>query len=364
MTVSARLTGAIGSSSNPISGMTISTLLLTCLIFLSMDRTTKADTLTALIISAVVCVASSNGGTTAQDLKTGQLVGATPRFQQYAILIGALTSALVMGWTLIMLNQWGTIYTKNPAYVPQVRLPVESLKDLAIEKAGGEYAEKDTNDYYALHVKGDEIAGVKPGKYLVDKEGVFQYYIDPRINGRISVPISTKSYEAVDETRANTATPIPPNYLLDLPLEVVEEKKLKLIQLQAGSLPNFQAGGYLVDDQGIVKYRQVVKTENLRLTDSEAGDTKSAATKGIEAYEAPKTRLMQIIIDGVLNRKLPWSLVLIGALIAVAPRTRRHSGAAVRGRNLSLSGDLHADLHRRLNSLARRETDEAHRSRE
>ena len=79
VTVSSRLTGEIGSSSNPISGMTVATLLLTCLVFLSMGKTNPADRLTAMTVAAVVCIAASNGGTTSQDLKTGFLVGATPR---------------------------------------------------------------------------------------------------------------------------------------------------------------------------------------------------------------------------------------------------------------------------------------------
>ena len=86
VTVSARLTGEIGSSSNPISGMTVATLTLTCLIFLSLGWVSSPMRLLALSIAAVVCIASSNGGTTAQSLKTGFLVGATPRLAQWAIL--------------------------------------------------------------------------------------------------------------------------------------------------------------------------------------------------------------------------------------------------------------------------------------
>ncbi len=122
VTVSSRLTGEIGSSSNPISGMTIATLLLTCLIFVLVGRTVANDPtilLTSLMIAAVVCIASSNGGTTSQDLKTGFLVGATPRKQQWAILVGALTSALVIGVTMILLNAAGTWYTTQG--VPQDR---------------------------------------------------------------------------------------------------------------------------------------------------------------------------------------------------------------------------------------------------
>src|SRR5688572_12746104 len=79
VTVSSRLTGEIGSSSNPISGMTVATLLLTCLIFLIVGWTGPSYYVTALSIGGIVCIAASNGGTTSQDLKTGFLVGATPK---------------------------------------------------------------------------------------------------------------------------------------------------------------------------------------------------------------------------------------------------------------------------------------------
>src|SRR5262245_54439092 len=110
VTVSSRLTGEVGSSSNPISGMTIATLLLTCLIFVLVGKRDHLAMLTALSVAAVVCLASSNGGTTSQDLKTGYLVGATPKYQQYAILIGALTSAIVIGGTMRVRNAGGTQY--------------------------------------------------------------------------------------------------------------------------------------------------------------------------------------------------------------------------------------------------------------
>ena len=122
VTVSSRLTGEIGSSSNPISGMTVATLLLTCLIFYALSWTTAADRLAAISVAAIVCVAASNGGTTSQDLKTGYLVGATPRKQQWAIIIGALSSALVIGVILVVLNQASTVYSTRqlpqPALVP------------------------------------------------------------------------------------------------------------------------------------------------------------------------------------------------------------------------------------------------------
>src|SRR5207247_10962234 len=112
--VSSRLTGEIGSSSNPISGMTVATLLLTCLVFLLVGWTGSIYYVTALSLGGIVCIASSNGGTTSQDLKTGFLVGATPQYQQIAILIGALISAVALGPILLTMNQSGVIYVPGP----------------------------------------------------------------------------------------------------------------------------------------------------------------------------------------------------------------------------------------------------------
>jgi len=118
VTVSSRLTGEIGSSSNPISGMTVATLLITCLVFLVIGWTGPGYYVTALSVGAIVCIASSNGGTTSQDLKTGYLVGATPRNQQIAILIGALASALVLGPILLALNNAATVYVPRVSQEP------------------------------------------------------------------------------------------------------------------------------------------------------------------------------------------------------------------------------------------------------
>src|SRR5258705_11061686 len=116
VTVSSRLTGEIGSSSNPISGMTVATLLLTCLVFLLVGWTGSIYYVTALSVGGIVCIASSNGGTTSQDLKTGFLVGSTPKHQQTAILVGALASAVVLGPILLQLNDAGTIYFPNTSF--------------------------------------------------------------------------------------------------------------------------------------------------------------------------------------------------------------------------------------------------------
>ena len=108
--VSSRLTGEVGSSSCPTSGMMIATLLLTCLIFLAIGWTAPPYFVTALSIGGIVCIASSNGGTISQDLKTGFLVGSTPRSQQIAILIGTFASCIILGPILMKLNQSGTVY--------------------------------------------------------------------------------------------------------------------------------------------------------------------------------------------------------------------------------------------------------------
>src|SRR5712671_1538929 len=129
VTVSSRLTGEIGSSSNPISGMTVATLLLTCLVFLVIGWTGPTYYITALSIGGIVCIASSNGGTTSQDLKTGFLVGSTPKYQQIAILVGAAASALVLGPILLTLNDSATVYVPRVSFEPATKgVQLDSVK--------------------------------------------------------------------------------------------------------------------------------------------------------------------------------------------------------------------------------------------
>jgi putative OPT family oligopeptide transporter len=187
VTVSSRLTGEVGSSSNPISGMTVATLLLTCLAFLIIGWTAPPYFVTALSIGGIVCIAASNGGTTSQDLKTGFLVGSTPKYQQIAILIGALASALVLGPILMQLNQSGTVY-----------VPIAQSKDFSfpsgfaakpedLEKSGGQpkreiaQGTSDSTAYYVWHKTVPDFG--PPGRYLVNDQGVPVYLSDPGING-------------------------------------------------------------------------------------------------------------------------------------------------------------------------------------
>jgi putative OPT family oligopeptide transporter len=105
VTVSSRIVGIIGTSSNPISGMTIATLMATCVVFVVIGWRGDVYQAVALCVGAIVCVAAANAGATSQDLKTGFLVGATPRSQQWGFLIGVVTSSFFIAITLFMLDK-------------------------------------------------------------------------------------------------------------------------------------------------------------------------------------------------------------------------------------------------------------------
>ncbi|MDQ6787294.1 MAG: OPT/YSL family transporter, partial [Acidobacteriota bacterium] len=208
VTVSSRLTGEVGSSSNPISGMTVATLLITCLVFLLLDWT-RPDPyfVTALSIGGIVCIAASNGGTTSQDLKTGFLVGSTPRRQQIAILVGALGSALVLGPLLLLLNNNETYYQKVDASSPIANVRVTEDKlfrqngQLQAEKvASGKYAGVDTATYRVWQ-NTDPQAG-QVGKYFIDTQGKPVYFVDPGINGIIKTNEEGKKLTRYDAPKA------------------------------------------------------------------------------------------------------------------------------------------------------------------
>jgi putative OPT family oligopeptide transporter len=181
-TVSSRLTGEIGSSSNPISGMAVATLLFTCLIFLLMGWTGGQYYVTALSVGAIVCIAASNAGTTSQDLKTGFLVGSTPRLQQYAILCGAFASALILGPILLKLNDAGTVYVPAAQVAPGVTVDASKLS--ATAQLQGPQAASDGKTYKVWQ-KSDNVGG-PAGKYLVADDGKLAYLVDPGINGKYS----------------------------------------------------------------------------------------------------------------------------------------------------------------------------------
>ena len=225
VTVSSRLTGEIGSSSNPISGMTVATLLLTCLVFLFVGWTGPHYFVTALSIGGIVCIAASNGGTTSQDLKTGFLVGSTPKYQQIAILFGALASAIVLGPILLKLNDASTVYVPVTA-TAELRSPANELG--REEKLNGPQALSDQKTYRVWQRL--DPTGAAAQRYLVNDDGTPAYLVDPGING----------------------------------------------------------------------------THHVRPDGT-----------SVQKFDAPKATLMSYIIKGILSRKLPWALVLLGVMIAI-----------------------------------------------
>ncbi|MEJ1971107.1 MAG: OPT/YSL family transporter [Lacunisphaera sp.] len=228
VTVSSRLTGEVGSTSNPISGMTVATLLFTCLVFLLIGWTGSAYYVTALSIGGIVCIASSNGGTTSQDLKTGFLLGSTPKLQQYSILIGAFGSAVLLGPILMKLNDSAIVYMPAAQVAPGgLHTDVAKLNPVKQHLVGPQ-AKDDGATYYSWH-KTDAVGG-PAGKYFVNDRGDAVWLVDPGINGAYSV-------------RPDGST--------------------------------------------------------------------------VRKFDAPKATLMSYIIKGILDRKLPWALVLFGAMITI-----------------------------------------------
>lgn len=135
VTVSSRIVGLIGSSSNPISGMTIATLMATALIFVGIGWSGDAYQPIALVVGSIVCIASANAGATSQDLKTGFIVGATPIKQQLGLLIGVLVSVVAIGFTLMLLNDAigigePTAEHAKPLPAPQATLMSTVIKGL------------------------------------------------------------------------------------------------------------------------------------------------------------------------------------------------------------------------------------------
>jgi len=121
VTVASRIVGIIGSSNSPISGMTIATIMGTALVFIGVGWTGKVFEPMALVVGSMVCIAAANAGATSQDLKTGYLIGATPRYQQIALFIGVIVSSLVIGATVLFLDT-----------------PTAALREAGIEHAIGE----------------------------------------------------------------------------------------------------------------------------------------------------------------------------------------------------------------------------------
>jgi putative OPT family oligopeptide transporter len=254
VTVSSRLTGEVGSSSNPISGMTVATLLITCLAFLALGWT-AADPyfVTALSIGGIVCIAASNGGTTSQDLKTGFWVGATPRNQQIAILVGALASALVLGYLLIVLNNNETYYQKIDASSPVASEHIGEDKLFRQEGEpqletvnNGKYKGVDTTTYHVWQNTDPQEGQV--GKYLVNDQGQPVYFVDPGINGILKKDDEGKELTRYDAPKATLMSYIIKGVLgQNLPWGLVILGAMLAIVLEVSGVPSlaFAVGIYL-----------------------------------------------------------------------------------------------------------------------
>ncbi|HJU93417.1 MAG TPA: oligopeptide transporter, OPT family [Pyrinomonadaceae bacterium] len=294
VTVSSRLTGEIGSSSNPISGMTVATLLLTCLIFLVVGWSGPSYYVTALSIGGIVCIAASNGGTTSQDLKTGFLVGATPKYQQIAILVGALASALILGPILLRLNDQSTVYVPqttftavtNGSQLDAAALSALPTFDETMKPAGGGNFRLLKNDAAA-----PAVAGLDPGDYLVDESGKVVQKIDRNFPSTLRA--DTTKLGPTESVKGGFAVPDTNQYAT---WHKIDEK-------------DGPPGKYLVDSNGVPVY----------YVDPGINGTHRVAPDGssVTKYDAPKATLMSYIIKGILNQKLPWGLVLLGVMIAI-----------------------------------------------
>jgi hypothetical protein len=225
----------------------------------------------ALTTAAIVCIAASNGGTTSQDLKTGFLVGATPRRQQISLLVGVVTSALVIGFTLLFLNKsYTTIAAESYA---------DTLPEGAVTQQ--HMAGPDGRDY-RVGFMSESGRTIPQGKYLVEEGGKIAFVIDPGIAGRI--PYAAEKMEGdkpAPEGAAQKGTQLGP-----------DRKEYQLVEV--GAEAAVPAGRYLAVE-GKLAYH----------------------LKDVKKFDAPKASLFALIIDGILTRKLPWSLVLVGVMIAL-----------------------------------------------
>ncbi len=294
VTVSSRLTGEIGSSSNPISGMTVATLLLTCLIFLIVGWVGPSYYVTALSIGGIVCIAASNGGTTSQDLKTGFLVGATPKYQQIAILIGALASALILGPILLRLNDQSTVYVPQTIFKAVKDTPQVDGATLAALPSFNETAKPAGGGNFRLlknEATAPAVAGLEPGEYLVNESGKVVQKVER--NFPASLQADTSNLGPPEKVKGGLIVPDNNEYRT---WHKIEEK-------------NGPPGKYLVDAQGVPVYYVDPGINGTHRTTPDG----SSVTK----YDAPKATLMSYIIKGILNQQLPWALVLLGVMIAI-----------------------------------------------
>ncbi|MCP3101616.1 oligopeptide transporter, OPT family [Myxococcus sp. K15C18031901] len=293
VTVSARITGEIGSSSNPISGMVVATLLVTCLVYLLFGWTNSEDRFMALTTAAIVGIAASNGGTTAQDLKTAFLVGGTPRKQQVALFVGVLTSAMFIGVVLVTLNKGATVTIPEPHPGVQV---TELTNETRVQHT------------FPWAVSSESLTARGLDEAALRKAAWAQGYELANVNG--GLVLRTWRQETVQAVGAVTLNPTGGAQVKVSDLGAVTtgpERTFKEGYVRGADTP-VPAGKYLVDASGTIEY---VVDPGI------GGRISSYEGQALTRYAAPKAQLFSLIIDGILTQRLPWDLVLLGVFIAL-----------------------------------------------
>jgi hypothetical protein len=272
--------------------MTVATLLLTCLIFLIVGWTGPHYFVTALSIGAIVCIANSNGGTTSQDLKTGFLVGSTPKFQQIAILFGTMFSALTLGPILLQLNKGSTVYVPATTF-SEMASPSSAPAGVPLQPFDEKLRPPGSRNLRLLQVTESTVnSGLPAGQYLVDESGKVSYKVERNIPPDLRAPPAE-----IRQSESLTG----PQHAVDPHVYRVWQRSDPL----GGA-----AQRYLVNQEGVPIY----------LVDPGINGTRKVRPDGttVTKFDAPKATLMSYIIKGILSHKLPWALVLLGAMIAIA----------------------------------------------
>ncbi len=280
VTVSARIVGIVGSSASPVSGMTIATLMATAAIFLVKGWTAPAFGALAITIGGIVCIAASNAGDTAQDLKTGYLIGATPWKQQLAIMIGVIISVISIGATLNAMNTGLETFQRLPHPVP---LALDHLPD-GVQNTG--------------HFKRDHITLTNPTRPHTPST--------PAPTVATPAPASTSGAVTTEAPRVTSpgaprsAALIAPAGTASVPTREELPGTTSYILLNAIGSSTLEDGKYLFNPAtGTI-------------------DVQWIQGIGSEKAAAPQGRLMATVINGILSRRLPWSLVLLGVSLVIA----------------------------------------------
>jgi uncharacterized oligopeptide transporter (OPT) family protein len=325
VTVSSRITGQIGSSSNPVSGMTVATLLLTSLMFLAVGWVGIEYRVLALSIGGVVCVAASTAGATSQDLKTGFLVGATPRYQQIGLLIGVTASALLVGGIIQFLNDAKT--TIAPKDYPGVQVSmIEQGTRVAL--AHGRLvpaAEAPAAPSYRIGRLYEQTGNAIAGKYLVDDAGAIKYVVDPGVGGRETKNYDGTEVEKLDSPKAQIMALVVDGILTQkLPWGLILIGAFLAIAMELVGIPSLPVavGVYLPISTsatmfmgGIIRW---LVDRRMTPADREAADADSGPGVLFSSGLIAGGAIMGVVLAGLAARRLDGSFNLTHALGAMA----------------------------------------------